>query len=261
MLMEPHNKANCIAMLNTLFPPVTESTAADTPHLTPQVLKTQRDGLFRYISAIDTNGKKILDPVIKHGAQPGEPNGWPLVRDALDKYLRNANDMIDACAMAKDSDSLEEEESRRKGYKGHKGHKPDSGVSFGAASISSSNNGISNDSSNAISNNGSNNNSTETILDKPLPPSPAQDPRPKSGGSALERLTRELRKLGESGKSKELKKMKSSSTLASRSENAPSHSADSSFFGIDEQKRRRLVWEANTRKRTHSKQSSSDSHQ
>ncbi|RMJ27405.1 hypothetical protein PHISP_01721 [Aspergillus sp. HF37] len=246
MLTEPYNKANCIAMLNTLFPPVTESAAA-TPQLTPQVLKTQRDGLFRYISAIDTNGKKILDQVIQHGAQPGQPNGWPLVRDALDKYLRNTNDMIDACAVVKDPASLEEEESRRKGYKGHKGHKPDSGVSFGATSISSGNNGI------------SNNNSTESVLDKPLPPSPAEDPRPKSGGSTLERLTRELRKLGESGKSKELKKMKSSSTLASRSENHPSHSADSSF-NIDEQKRRRLVSEANTRKRTHSKQSSSDSH-
>lgn len=247
MLTEPYNKANCIAMLNTLFPPVTESAAA-TPQLTPQVLKTQRDGLFRYISAIDTNGKKILDPVIQHGAQPGQPNGWPLVRDALDKYLRNANDMIDACAVVKGPDSLEEEEFRRKGHKGHKGHKPDSGVSFTSTSISGNINGI------------SNNNSAESVLDKPLPPSPAEDPRPKSGGSALERLTRELRKLGESGKSKELKKMKSSSTLASRSENHPSHSADSSSFNIDEQKWRRLMSEANTRKRTHSKQSSSGSH-
>lgn len=253
MLVEPYNKANCIAMLNTLFPPVTESTARATPQLTPHVLKSQRDGFFRYISAIDTNGKKILDQVILHGAPPGERNGWPLVRDALDKYLRSANDMIDACAMVSDLGSLEEEESRRKGHN----RKPDSGVSFGAASVSSNSGNSNNTGINA-----SHNSSSESVLDKPLPPSPAEYPVPKSHGSTLERLTRELRKIGDSGKSKSIKKMKSNSTLASsRSEHQPSHSADASFFDVDEQKRRRLVWEASTRKTTHSKQSSSGSHQ
>lgn len=239
MMAEPYNKANCIAMLNTLFPPVTECTAAATPQLTPQVLKSQRDGFFRYISAVDTNGKMILDRVMQHGARPGESNGWPLVRDALDKYLRNANDIIDACSVVRDRSSLDEVESQRKG---HKGHKADSGVSFG--SVSTNSNGVGN--------------SNESVLDKPLPACPAQeDSHPKSGGSTLERLTRELRKLGESGKSKNLNKMRSSSALSSQSENMRSHSP---AFDVDEQKRRRLILEANSRKKLHSKQSSSHSH-
>ena len=70
--MDPMNKATCIAMLNTLFPPVTEATVTPTAHLTTQILKSQRDGFFRYISAIETNGKQILDKVIAQGAPEGE---------------------------------------------------------------------------------------------------------------------------------------------------------------------------------------------
>lgn len=92
MLLAPFNKANCIAMLNTLFPPVTEATVTPTSQLTPQILKSQRDGFFRYISAFETNGRQILDKVITQGAPEGEANGWPLVREALDKYLRIANE-------------------------------------------------------------------------------------------------------------------------------------------------------------------------
>lgn len=233
-MTEPYNKANCIAMLNTLFPPVSDFTTT-TPQLTPQALKSQRDGFFRYIKAIDSNDKQILDQIIRHGAQGGETNGWPLVRDALDKYLRTANEIIDECS-AIDPSSLDEEESRRNS---HKGRKVDSGVSF-AASI------------------GSSNGSNDRNLDKPLPPSPGGDTQAKSGGSALERLARELRKIGD-GKSKGLKKARSNSALTVRTENIPSHPADSSLFDIDEQKRKRLIWEAKSRKRTHSKQASAES--
>lgn len=235
MLSEPYNKANCIAMLNTLFPPVTEFTTTATPQLSPHVLKSQRDGFFRYISAVDANGKQILDQIIQHGAQPGEKNAWSLVRDTLDKYLRTANEIIDECHGI-DRSTLEEESKR-------KGRKVDSGVSF-AASINSSSG-----------------NSNDCNLDKPLPPSPADDIQEKSGGSTLERLARELRKMkiGESGKSKGLKSMRSHSALAVRSDNLYTHSSESSFFDIDDQKRKRLIWEAKSRKRTHSKQSSTDS--
>lgn len=236
-------------MLNTLFPPVTDFTTPAAPQLTPQILKSQRDGFFRYISAIDTNGKQILDQVIRHGAQPGEKNAWPLVRDALDKYLRTANEIIDECSVI-DSTSLEgEEESKRNS---HKGRKVDSGVSF-AASI------------------GSSSGSNDCNLDKPLPPSPDEDSQIKSGedsqikdsqiksgGSALERFAREFRKLKE-GKSKDLKKSKSNNALAARTENTPSHHSGDSVFDIDDQKRKRLLWEAKSRKRTHSKQASAES--
>ncbi|KAL4881028.1 hypothetical protein BJY04DRAFT_64156 [Aspergillus karnatakaensis] len=236
MLMEPMNKANCIAMLNTLFPPVTDSTSSPTSQLTPEILKRQRDGFFRYISAIETNGKQILNQVIAQGAPEGESTGWPLVRDALDKYLRTANEIIDECAMVLSPASFDEGVDST--TRGHKGRKADSGISFGSLgelptpSIAS-------------------NNSSEDISEKPLPPSP-RGAQNKMGGSTLERLARELRKLGDGGKAKGLRKMKSTNTLNDREALSRASTREESFFELDEQKRKRLLW-------AHSKHSSASS--
>ncbi|RJE20643.1 hypothetical protein PHISCL_07009 [Aspergillus sclerotialis] len=216
MMTEPYNKANCIAMLNTLFPPVSDFTTA-TPQLTPQVLKSQRDGFFRYIKAMDTNDKQILDQIVRHGAQGGEKNGWPLVRDALDKYLRTANEIIDECS-AIDPSSLMKRSQNAIATRVEKW------IQVLALRLQS-----------AVA--------VAAMI---------------SGGSLLERLARELRKNRE-GKSNGLKKTKSNIALAVRTENVPSHSADSSLFDIDDQKRKRLIWEAKSRKRTHSKQASAES--
>lgn len=232
MLMDPMNKATCIAMLNTLFPPVTEATVTPTAHLTPQILKSQRDGFFRYISAIEANGKQILDKVIAQGAPEGESTGWPLVRDALDKYLRTTNEIIDECAMVNGPASLDE--SLDSSNRSQKGRKADSGISFGsyAPSINSKV-------------------SSEDILDKPLPPSPRAATPSKLGGSALERLARELRKLGDGGKAKGLRKMKSTNTMGARTDTFSSTNEES-FFELDESKRKKLAW-------AHSKQPSGSS--
>ncbi|OJJ51372.1 hypothetical protein ASPZODRAFT_373557 [Penicilliopsis zonata CBS 506.65] len=220
MLLEPYNKANCIAMLNTLFPPVTEATVAPTVQLTPHILKSQRDGFFRYITSIDTNGKQILDKVIMQGAREGDENGWPLVREALDKYLRAANEIIDECTTVNDPNSVTADPEIQKGDR--KGRKVDSGISFG--------------SSERLACMSSNNSSSIDIHDKPLPPSPTRS----KTGSALERLAREIRKLGDAGKVK-------------------NHSDEVSYFDVDEQKRKRLIWEATNRKKNHTKQSSQHS--
>ncbi|KAL4920940.1 hypothetical protein BDW62DRAFT_152604 [Aspergillus aurantiobrunneus] len=235
MLMDPMNKANCIAMLNTLFPPVTEATVTPTSHLTPQILKSQRDGFFRYISAIETNGKQILDKVIAQGAPQGESTGWPLVRDALDKYLRTANEIIDECAMVNGPASVDEGLGSM--TRSHKGRKADSGISFGSLGE-------------IHTPSATTNNSSEDITEKPLPPSPRGTSANKTGGSTLERLARELRKLGDGGKSKGLRKMKSTNTLGARTNTFPSTNEES-FFELDEQKRKRLAW--------HSKQPSGSS--
>ncbi|KAL3468540.1 hypothetical protein BJX64DRAFT_8051 [Aspergillus heterothallicus] len=234
MLMEPLNKANCIAYLNTLFPPVTEATITPTSQLTPQILKSQRDGFFRYISGIETNGKQILDKVIAQGAPEGESTGWPLVRDALDRYLRIANEIIDECAMVTEPASLDE--GMESTSRGHKGRKADSGISFGSLG--------------ELSTAPSFTSSSEDISEKPLPPSPRGSQT--KGGSTLERLARELRKvkLGDGGKAKGLRKMKSTNTLG-RSETMTS-TDEESFFELDEQKRKRLLW-------AHSKQPSGSS--
>ncbi|KAL4888255.1 hypothetical protein BDV59DRAFT_189010 [Aspergillus ambiguus] len=247
MLMEPYNKANCVAMLNTLFPPVTESTVTPTSQLTPHILKSHRDGFFRYISARGVNGKEILDKMMAQGAPEGERFGWPLVRDALDKYLRITNDIIDECMMVRSPASFEPNEEAQSGT--HKGRKVDSGISFGsserlpAPSIHSTT-------------------SSDSVLDKPLPPFPTKNLPTlpfKTGASTLERLARELRKLGDTGKVKGLKKMRSTSALHARSENLPTNSPrQESFFEGEEMKRKRLIWEATSRKRPHSKQPSTE---
>ncbi|KAL4799748.1 hypothetical protein BDV19DRAFT_236186 [Aspergillus venezuelensis] len=223
MLMEPMHKANCIAMLNTLFPPVTEATVTPTSHLTPQILKSQRDGFFRYITSIETNGKHILDKVIAQGAPPGESTGWPLVRDALDKYLRTANEIIDECQSIVSRGTLDEEvDSTRT----PKSRKADSGISFGSILGESNTNTPSVTSHNSFEDS-----------ERPFSPSSSR----KVGGSTLERLARELRKLGDGGKGKGLRKMKSTNTLGSRT-NTISSTNEESFFELDETKRSRLAW-------------------
>ena len=229
LLSEPYNKPNCIAMLNTLFPPVTESTITPTSQLTAKVLRAQRDGFFRYISAVDTNGKEILEKLVMQGAREGEANNWSVVREALDKYLRLANEIIDECASVTGPASLDESENFSRI---HKGRKADSGISFGGA-----------DKLHSHSSSVSSGPTAEELLEKPLPPSPIE----KKSGSTLERLARELRKLGDAGKTKNLRKMKSTTGINNvRSETA---SPEQSFFEMDE-KRTRLPWKA------HSKQSS-----
>lgn len=233
-------------MLNTLFPPVTETTKQLTPQLTPRILKSQRDGFFRYISAIDTNGKQILDKVMMQGAREGDENGWPLVRDALGKYLRLANDVIDECSTINGPESLEPQDENEYQGRSHKGRKVDSGISFGSSETTTSfYSGA----------------SSTDILDKPLPPSPTHSPVIKHGGSALERLARELRKLGDTGKIKSLTKMRSSSALSVRSDNLPTNnSGEESCFDFDERKRKLSIWEAaNRKKKAHAKQSSQHS--
>lgn len=242
MLLEPYNKANCIAMLNTLFPPVTDSAKMPTSQLTPHILQSQRDGFFRYICARDTSGRQVLDQVVMQGAREGDETGWPLVRDALDQYLRIANEVIDQCFAVRDRTTLEEELVFQS--HGRKTRKADSGISFGSSetnpSVHSSISSI-------------------DITDKPLPPSPTREHTPRPGGSTLERLARELRKLGDGNKIKGLAKMRTNSALSFRSESHSDNLGAESHFDIDDRKRKRLVWEANNRKKTHAKQPSHDS--
>ena len=204
MLLEPYSKPNCIAMLNTLFPPVTPSAKYLTSQLTPGILRAQRDGFFRYISAMDSNGKHILNDVRGQGARTGDKDGWPLVYEALDNYLRLTTEVIDQCFAVCDMKTLEHDiyVQRQKGD--HKPRKSHSDVSFRST-----------DTAPSLTTSGTS--STETV-DNALSHSPTQFSMPRPAGSALERLTRELRKLGDSSKLRGLAKMRSNSTLSVRSD-------------------------------------------
>ncbi|KAL1967614.1 hypothetical protein VTN77DRAFT_3129 [Rasamsonia byssochlamydoides] len=251
MLLEPFNKANCLAMLNTLFPPVTAATTPPTAYLTPTILQSQRDGFWRYITGVERNGKEILNTVMQQGAREGEETAWPAVRETLDKYLRVANEIIDECSEVNGRDTLEDESH---GWS-HK-RKADSGISFGSSDRPLS---PSNHSSNGDS------------MEKPLPPWPDVKPS-KSSGSTLERIAREIRKMrsrsdvkeNSKGKTKAKglsKKMKSSGALGVGRGNSSSSSSEDSLFDVEEFKRKRLIWEANQRKKEQQeKQASHKSH-
>lgn len=96
MSLQPFNKHNCIAMLNTLYPPVNKPNP--TAKLTPTILAKQRDGFFRYIRAVEHRGVAILKTLQDQGALEGEENGWPDVHRHLEKYLRLANSTINECS-------------------------------------------------------------------------------------------------------------------------------------------------------------------
>ncbi|KAJ5095631.1 hypothetical protein NUU61_004987 [Penicillium alfredii] len=233
MMLDPYNKANCIALLNTLFPPITEATVAPTPQLTPRLLRAQRDGFFSYITAVETRGKDVLFPILRQGAPEGDMSSWPLIHDVMSRYLALANDIIDECVLVNEPIPQEKDAS----HHSHKGRKVDSGISFGST--------------------GTDRTSSEDVAEKPLPQFPAPKSGWAKGGSALERLAREIRKLGDGAKSKNLKKMKSTPVL----QRPGSHHSytESSFFEIDEQKRRRLIGEATSRKNSQSQGSTAGS--
>lgn len=123
--LTPFNKHNCVAMLNTLYPPV--SNIAPTTKLTPDVLKRQRDGFFKYIKSVEKSGSKVLSNVIQQGKRPGDENGWPATCTTIKMYLQVANAIINECAeIAHVGDVSPKKADARPKH----GRKADSGVSF-----------------------------------------------------------------------------------------------------------------------------------
>ncbi|KAL8768429.1 MAG: hypothetical protein Q9209_005335 [Squamulea sp. 1 TL-2023] len=256
MRLEPFNKANSIAMLNTLFPP-TGTLVPPTRQLTSATLETQRNGFFRYITGVEKNGKSILQNLENQGKGPRDANGWTVVRESLDKYLRTANSVIEQCQEITGPDSLDpnSQEYRRSE------RRADSGVSFGIGDRPSTSSSSRNSRSNSTTNN------------KPLPASPptAQLPQPplspKKKGTTLEKIARELRNLRtrsdpqkgvtvtlDDDKIKTIKKMKSASSIrdSSRARHTRMGSGGSGSrartFDIDDEKRQQLILEAQRQK-------------
>lgn len=244
MLLEPFHKANCLAMLNTLYPPT--NPPQFTPYITDAILAAHRQGFSGYIFAIEKQGTKILDPLIKQGGREGEKDGWPSVRETLDKYLRLANGVIEECLEISGKDSLEGDDRMRKS------RKVDSGISLpsseGQFVSAGSSRGSSSSSINSVSK-----------ANRPTPSlAETKDLRP--GGSTLERIAKEIRKMRSRGdlrdpkdapsQSKTLKKMKSAGSILGEGEKTLGSSAsDPPPFDADEFKRKRMIWEAQNAKK------------
>jgi hypothetical protein len=156
-------------MLNTLYPPF--GSAPTTVKITEDVLKKQRDGFFKYISAVDKNGPRVLTNVINQGMTEGDSNGWAPVVRQLQMYLQLANSMINDCCNIHD---LEDLEPLKYGKNGRS--KTDSGVSIGGFSM------------------------RPTTAIRTASPEEQQRPKTPSGGrgTALEKLARGLKTIGRS---------------------------------------------------------------
>lgn len=255
MRLEPFSKANSVAMLNTLYPPTTASPP--TRHLTSKMLADQRGAFFRYIKAVEKNGKGILNTLEHQGQRPQDSNGWPVVREVVDKYLRAANGVIEDCILVTGPEVFisPNEESRRTE------RRADSGVSFAVGDRPST--GSSSNSAHKPS-------TSSSSVNKPLPASPKQlapsrtatiPPTPKKRATTLEKIARgfgnlrsrndvkEIAGNGNQEKSQSLKKMKSTGSIAGlRAKHARNASDEQNPLVIDDAKRKRMLLEANREK-------------
>jgi len=178
MALLPFSKHNCIAMLNTLYPPAISTPP--TSKLTPAVLQKQRQGFFKYILSVEQKGPQILSTLMDQGKVAGEVNGWHSVTRTLGMYLQLANSVIVECAEIVDVQDVSPQKTRES--TGPKtARKVDSGVSFNGSERGSRR--------------GSSNGETVSPIEPP--------PRPKTpsgyrNGTTLEKLARGLKGIGRS---------------------------------------------------------------
>lgn len=175
--LQPFNKHNCVAMLNTLYPPV--MSTPPTSKLTAPILKQQRDGFFKYIQGVEKSGPRILGNLMAQGKAPTEDNGWPAVCRTLGMYLQLANSIIAECHDISQVSDV----SPRKEKTGRQARKVDSGVSFGSSASS------------RPSTSGSDPPASPTEITRPKTLSGSSTSRP---GTAMEKLARGLKSIGRS---------------------------------------------------------------
>jgi len=238
----PYNKHNCVAMLNTLYPPVVSTQP--TSKLTPDVLKGQRDGFFKYILTVEKQGPRILNNLMQQGKKAGEENGWPSVTRTLGMFLQLANSIIAECNDISNVEDVSPQKNRDSGST-RTARKVDSGISLTSASRPSTR-----------SSSGSEPNSP-TELARPKTPSGGRS------GTALEKLARGLKTIGRSRtdvtemvseapppasppveKTKILRKMRSLGSLESRKVQGSTFTPTSPTFDVEAMRIHRMKYDA-----------------
>lgn len=264
--LTPFNKHNCIAMLNTLYPPIVSTQP--TSKLTPGILKKQRDTFFKYIQAVEKSGPSVLVNLIQQGKRPTDENGWASTRNTLDMYLQVANSLISECQeiLYTDANTVPDSAETKR-----KGRKVDSGISFpeaeqrrpSSSSSKSSKSSFSEDvpasemrrksSSGILRSSGLMKFAREmklgfprTDVDEMIKPSnPTPTPSfPDVEAPAPDRSSKSLRKIRSFSNLGGLRSANSSSTSLASS----GHRSDVPHFDADEMKRQRLIYEANAAK-------------
>ena len=132
LLLLPYNKHKCVALLNTLYPPVV--SPPPTSKLLPPVLKSQRDDFLKHIVSVEKVGPRILRDLMAQGKAPDEENGWLSVIRMLGSYLQLANSIIRECAHIGNIEDAPARKTRTPGTVRTAG-KVDSGISVGSARL------------------------------------------------------------------------------------------------------------------------------
>jgi hypothetical protein len=185
MLLQPFNKTNCLAMLNTLYPP--NHNSQPTVHISVNTMLEHRTLFFKYIRGVEGVGIRILEPLMQQGrrSERGDTNGWPTIYETLDRYLKTCHAVIDECSNISleilDPQSSPTEVSKRKP------RKVDSGVSFSESDRPLSGSSDKKDKARSVN--------TEQNL-----------PALMKSGSTLEKIAREIRKMREKKKSEAMER-------------------------------------------------------
>lgn len=262
MKRTPFSKASTIAMLNTLYPPTVAS--GPTRQLAPEILASQRGAFFRYIQAVEKNGNGVLRSLEHQGQRTtDEKNGWPSVRDAIDKYLRTSNSVIDECVKVTGPDFFSHTD-----LKIRPDDRADSAISFRSVNPHSASGSVGSLSSRPSTgtSGSSERRAADPYAEKSLPPAPGipsnlpAGPRshdehvmgPPRKRTALEKMMRGILVWRENKEAqlhdrcqrvRTVKKTKSSGALRSRS-----GSGTKEPFEITEEQRQRLIYEAQKEK-------------
>jgi hypothetical protein len=229
MSMIPFNKASCLALLNTLYPPTTIPTAQfvqPTAQLTPKILSQQRNGFWRYIGAVEKNGPSILAALMDQHKRPGDATGWTSLHETLDKYLQNASSIIDECYEIGSRDHVTETSPTVASFSSAdvdidgSRRKFDSAVSFAStASSSSDRNSTQSHPTRPSTSSSTSTHSRVHSKEKPLPeiplPSPVEDAPKKPAGSTLERIAREIKRIRSRADIKDVSKSRPSTATPS----------------------------------------------
>lgn len=160
-----------------------EQQPMPTKKLTEEMLKSQRDGFFKYICTVEKRGAFVLENLMSQGGRDGESTGWPSVHRILAQYLTLSNNLINECQdiniiiaelpklpePSRPERQLVSQEAEKR-----KGRKIDSGVSFNSE--------------------GRHIKTPSTGSFKSVSTHTSSSQVGKSG-SALERITRELRRI------------------------------------------------------------------
>jgi hypothetical protein len=128
----PFNKHNCVAMLNTLYPPVI--SAPPSNRLTQHVLKQQREGYFKYITTVEKCGTGVLSALIMQGKAPDDDNAWPSIVRVMEHYLQVATSMITECLEVTDRHDVSKSKQAKDAKEPRRRPKADSAVSLSAGS-------------------------------------------------------------------------------------------------------------------------------